>query len=75
MLSVECQRIQIWSLPVTAHHGGRTDQQLSGLPGGNRLIVFIDDGLTTTPDVYNIQVSWTEVGQANPVTYQLRLEI
>lgn len=45
------------------------------LPGGTGQVTFIDDGLTTTPDVYNIQVSWTEVGQANPVTYQLRLEI
>lgn len=29
----------------------------------------------TTPDIYVIQVSWTEVGQADPVAFQLQVEI
>jgi type IV pilus assembly protein PilV len=32
-------------------------------------------GAPATPSTYTIRVSWTEVGQADAVTYELRLEI
>lgn len=45
------------------------------LPGGTAAVTYLNDGVDNTPDVYTIDVSWTEVGQATPVTYQLRMEI
>ena len=33
------------------------------------------DGTAVTPATYTIRVRWTEIGQADPVTYELRLEI
>jgi hypothetical protein len=32
-------------------------------------------GTATTPDAYLIEVEWTEVEQATPVDFQLRVEI
>lgn len=45
------------------------------LPGGSANVTFVDDGILTTPNVYTITIGWTEVGQADPVTYALRVEI
>lgn len=45
------------------------------LPGGAGSVTYVDDGNVNTPAVYTIAVSWTEVGQAAPVAYQLRMEI
>jgi type IV pilus assembly protein PilV len=44
------------------------------LPEGAGEVRFIA-GTATTPASYTIRVSWTEVGQIAPVTYELRLEI
>jgi type IV pilus assembly protein PilV len=45
------------------------------LPGGTGSVTFVADRVETTPDVYTITIGWTEVGQADPVTYALRVEI
>lgn len=45
------------------------------LPGGTASVTFLDDGNPTTPDEYTINVGWTEVGQVDPVSYVLRMEI
>lgn len=45
------------------------------LPEGTAAVTYLNDGVDNTPDVYTIDISWTEVGQATPVTYQLRMEI
>jgi type IV pilus assembly protein PilV len=45
------------------------------LPEGTVSVIYLNDGVDNTPDVYTIDVTWTEVGQATPVTYQLRMEI
>ncbi|HET7201963.1 MAG TPA: type IV pilus modification protein PilV [Steroidobacteraceae bacterium] len=44
------------------------------LPGGTGAIAYTA-ATPTTPDVYTIQVSWTEVGQDQAVTYELRAEL
>ena len=44
------------------------------LPGGTGTIIYTA-GTATTPDVYTIRVTWTEVSQGDPVTYELRAEI
>jgi type IV pilus assembly protein PilV len=44
------------------------------LPGGAGEVRFID-GLGATPSTYVIRVSWTEVGQDDPVVYELRIEV
>lgn len=44
------------------------------LPGGTANVTFVA-GTATTPDAYLIRVRWTEVEQANPVDFQLRVEI
>ncbi|HEX5651163.1 MAG TPA: type IV pilus modification protein PilV [Steroidobacteraceae bacterium] len=50
------------------------DQVVDQLPGGDGTVLF-RAGTATTPALYMIQVSWTEVGQEDPSTYELRLEI
>lgn len=45
------------------------------LPGGTAAVTYVDDGVATTPNVYTIEIDWTEVGQVDPVVYQLRMEI
>lgn len=50
------------------------DQVADQLPGGDGTVLF-RAGTATTPALYMIQVSWTEVGQDDPSTYELRLEI
>ena len=44
------------------------------LPGGLGEVRFLS-GAPATPSSYTIRVSWIEVGQADAVTYELRLEI
>ena len=44
------------------------------LPGGTASITYTA-ALPNAPDIYVIALSWTEVGYANPLTYQLRVEI
>jgi type IV pilus assembly protein PilV len=44
------------------------------LPEGDGEVRFLV-GTATTPASYTIRVIWTEVGQVDPVTYELRLEI
>ena len=44
------------------------------LPGGTGGIAYTA-ATAITPDVYTIQVSWSEVGQDEPVTYELRAEL
>jgi type IV pilus assembly protein PilV len=46
----------------------------TALPGGTANVTFVA-GTATTPDAYLIEVEWTEVEQANPVDFQLRVEI
>ena len=46
----------------------------AALPGGTANVTFTA-GTATTPAAYLIQVRWTEVEQANPVDFQLRVEI
>ena len=53
---------------------GWNDQVGDQLPGGTGAVLF-RAGTATTPALYMIQVSWTEVGQEDPSTYELRLEI
>jgi type IV pilus assembly protein PilV len=53
---------------------GWNDQVGDQLPGGTGAVLF-RAGTATTPALYMIQVSWTEVGQDDPSTYELRLEI
>lgn len=51
-----------------------TDAIEEQLPGGEGVVRF-RAGTAVTPALYMIQVSWTEVGQEDPSTYELRLEI
>lgn len=44
------------------------------LPGGAGEVRY-RAGTTTTPSMYTIIVAWTEIGQDDPVTYELRLEL
>lgn len=44
------------------------------LPGGTGEIRFVD-GLGAIPSTYILIVSWTEVGQEDPVVYELRIEV
>jgi len=44
------------------------------LPGGATSITYTAAG-ATTPNVYVVQVSWAEVGYADPLVYELRVEI
>jgi type IV pilus assembly protein PilV len=44
------------------------------LPGGAGEVRF-RAGTATTPSQYMIEISWNEVGQADPTTFELRLEI
>lgn len=44
------------------------------LPGGTTSITYTAAG-ATTPDVYVVQVSWAEVGYADPLVYEIRVEI
>jgi type IV pilus assembly protein PilV len=46
----------------------------AALPGGTANVTFVA-GTATTPDAYLIRVRWTEVEQATPVDFQLRVEI
>jgi type IV pilus assembly protein PilV len=48
--------------------------EVATLPGGAGLIAYTA-ATATTPDVYEIQVSWTEVGLDDPITYELRAEL
>jgi type IV pilus assembly protein PilV len=50
------------------------DQIEANLPGGSGAVSF-RAGTANTPAQYMIQVSWTEVGQEDPVSFALRLEI
>ena len=51
-----------------------TDQIAAQLPGGAAAVAYTAP-TATTPAVYVVDVSWTELGQDDPVTYQLRIEI
>lgn len=42
-----------------------------GLPGGQGTVVHDP---ASTPDTYIITISWTEVGEADPLTYTLRIQ-
>jgi type IV pilus assembly protein PilV len=44
------------------------------LPGGTAGIAFTAPG-ANTPAAYVVTISWTEVGQDDPVEYELRVEI
>jgi type IV pilus assembly protein PilV len=44
------------------------------LPDGAGEIRFVN-GLGAIPSTYIIRVSWTEVGQVDPVVYELRIEV
>ncbi len=46
----------------------------AALPAGSANVAFTAP-TATTPAVYLITVNWTEVGQDDPATYQLRVEI
>jgi type IV pilus assembly protein PilV len=55
--------INAWITAVTAQ-----------LPGGTASITYTAPA-ANTPAVYDISVSWTEIGYASPLTYALRVEI
>jgi len=44
------------------------------LPGGSAAVTYTAP-TATTPTSYVVDVSWDELGQDDPVTYQLRIEI
>jgi type IV pilus assembly protein PilV len=44
------------------------------LPGGTTSITYVAAAANAT-NVYTVTIGWTEVGYANPLTYQLRVEI
>ncbi len=44
------------------------------LPGGTAGVAYTAP-TATTPAAYVVSVTWDELGQADPVTYQLRIEI
>jgi type IV pilus assembly protein PilV len=44
------------------------------LPGGTADVAFTAPG-ANTPAAYVVTISWTEVGQDDPVEYELRVEI
>lgn len=79
-------RIRANRVPVDAYTGaGQNAQAIADLgawhalvaaqlPEGEGEVRFVA-GTATTPASYTILVSWTEVGQATPVSYELRLEI
>jgi type IV pilus assembly protein PilV len=50
------------------------DAVVATLPNGAGEIRFVD-GLGAIPSTYIIRVSWTEVGQVDPVVYELRIEV
>jgi len=50
------------------------DAVIATLPSGAGEIRFVD-GLGAIPSTYIIIVSWTEVGQVDPVVYELRIEV
>lgn len=45
------------------------------LPEGTGSVTYVAPANAVSPDAYIVQVSWTEVGQDDPVTYQIRVEI
>lgn len=50
------------------------NQIAAQLPGGTAAVTYTAP-TATTPAAYVVGVSWDELGQADPVTYQLRIEI
>jgi type IV pilus assembly protein PilV len=44
------------------------------LPGGTTSITYAA-AAANAPNIYVVTVSWTEIGYADPLTYQLRVEI
>jgi len=70
--------------PCVAGNGGNaiaiadltdwTNQIAAQLPGGAAGVVYTAP-TATTPAAYVVTVSWTELGQVDPVNYQLRIEI
>ena len=51
-----------------------TNQIAAQLPGGTAAVTYTAP-TATTPAAYVVGVSWDELGQVHPVTYQLRIEI
>ena len=45
------------------------------LPEGTGSITYVPPANAVSPDAYVVQVNWTEVGQDDPVAYQIRVEI
>jgi type IV pilus assembly protein PilV len=45
------------------------------LPGGTGSLTFTAAAAATTPNVYDVAVTWTEVGYEDPLTYSLQIEI
>ena len=50
------------------------NQIAAQLPGGTADVTYTAP-TATTPAAYVVGVSWDELGQVDPVTYQLRIEI
>ena len=44
------------------------------LPGGVGSVAFLA-GASNTPNAYTVTISWTEIGYASPIAYQLPVEI
>jgi type IV pilus assembly protein PilV len=44
------------------------------LPQGEGAVRYVA-GTPVTPVTYNVRVTWTEIGQAEPASFELRLEI
>lgn len=55
--------IAVWEAEIKAN-----------LPGGDNATGVIEVDDTTNPTSYIITVSWVEVGQANPVSYVMRIQ-
>ena len=79
-------RIRANRAPVDAYSGAGSsararadldewhDLVASQLPDGHGAVRFVA-GTATTPASYTIRVSWTDVGQSEPTSYEVRLEI
>lgn len=46
----------------------------ASLPGGTASVAYTP-ATPTTPTAYVVTISWNEIGYADPLTYQLRVEI
>ena len=80
------ERIRANRVAVDAYSGTGTGARAIGdladwhglvaaeLPQGEGVLRFVE-GTTVTPATYTIRVSWMEIGDTDPASYELRIEI